>query len=96
MTKDEMREEFEKNVNYLRKIVPPDDIYEFAEQTVMAAMFFLKKWGEWEDINSACDEDLVIKKWVLNIVGLIKCRNENIDINLDLNLDSVESDENNT
>ena len=92
MNKEELRKKFEQNVEYLRKNIPPDDIYMFAEQTFMAAMFFIHKWQEWVDLNQACKEDPVANKWVLNILSLHLCRDEQVDIDLDLNLESIEDD----
>ena len=89
-----MREEFEKNVEYLRRNVPPDDIYIFAEQTFMAALFFLYKWSEWVDVNEESRKDPIIKKWVANIIGLQRCKEKGVDIDLDLDIRSVEEDEN--
>ena len=90
MNKDELKAEFEKNVDYLRRNIPPDDIYLFCEQTFMAAMFFMKKWSDWEDINDVCKNDIISRKWISNIIGLHVCREKNLDITLDLDLKSVE------
>lgn len=80
-------------MDYLKRNIPPDDIYLFAEQTFMATLFFLHKWSEWVDINEECLADPVAKKWVTNIVGLQMCKDKEMDVNLDLDLKSVESDE---
>lgn len=93
MNREELKEKFERNVDYLKRNVPPDDIYMFAEQTFMATLFFLHKWSEWADINEECKNDPVAKKWVTNIVGLQMCKDKELDVNLDLDLKSVEPDE---
>lgn len=92
MNKEELKKQFEKYVDYLKRNVPPDDIYLFAEQTHMAAMYFLFKWSEWADIEAECQDNLVTRKWVANILGLQRMKEQNIDINLDLNLGSVDED----
>ncbi len=92
MNKEELKKLFEKNVDYLKRNVPPDDIYLFAEQTHMAAMYFLHKWAEWADIEEECQDNLVARKWVTNILGLQRMKEQNIDINLDLDLGSVDED----
>ena len=90
MNREELKEKFEKNVLYLKRNIPPDDIYLFAEQTFMATMFFLHKWSEWVDVNEECQKDPVAKKWVTNIIGLQRCKDQALDVDLDLNLESIE------
>jgi hypothetical protein len=94
MNSQEMREMFEKNVNYLKRNIAPDDIYEFSEQTFMAALFFLKKWSEKSSVGEACIADPVAQKWVNNILGLLKCRDKEVDIKLDLDLDWMDDEDN--
>ncbi len=93
MNKEEMKDKFEKNVAYLKRNVPPDDIYMFAEQTFMATLFFLHKWSEWVDVNEECQADPVARKWVTNIIGLQMCKDKELDVDLDLDLKSVENNE---
>lgn len=90
MNREELKEKFEKNVEFLKRNVPPDDIYLFAEQTFMATLFFLHKWSEWVDINDECSKCPFAKKWVNNIVGLQMCKDKEQDVNLDLNMPSIE------
>jgi hypothetical protein len=90
MNKKELFEKFEKNVNYLKRNIPPDDIYVFAEQTFMAALFFIHKWSEWVTITEEMDKDKVVHKWVSNILGFHEYRIEGKDIDLDLNLNMEE------
>jgi hypothetical protein len=90
MKKEKMLEEFEKNVEYLRRNVPPDDIYIFTEQTFMAAMFFLMKWKDLVDLRKECREDKIVAKWVNNIGGFYLTRLEGNDQQLDLNMESIE------
>ncbi len=90
MTKEELRIKFEENIEYLRKNIPPDDIYIFAEQTFMAAMYFLLQWNDSINVGEFCETDEIAKKWVTNILAFKQCRDDKIDIRLDLNLNSVE------
>lgn len=90
MDNEELLEEYYKNVEWLRANIPPDDIYLFTEQTFMAALFFLHKWSTYEDLNQACNEDEIARKWIKNILGLLKCREQGLNIELDLNLESLE------
>ncbi len=92
MNKEELRQKFERNVEYLKRNVPPDDIYLFTEQTSMAAIYFIHKWAEWVDINKECVEDEITRKWLKNILGFEYYKNENIDVALDLDLESTEDE----
>ena len=92
MNKEEMKAKFLKNVEYLERNIAPDDIYLFAEQTLMACLFFLQKWSDWVDIKEELQRDPVAKKWVTNIVALQICRDREIDVELDLDLKSVEGE----
>ena len=92
MNREELRQKFEKNVEYLERNIPPDDIYMFAEQTFMAALYFLKKWSETTSLQEEMKADPVTHKWINNILGLCHCRENEEDISLDLNLDSVEEE----
>ena len=90
MNKEEIFEKFEKNVAYLKRNVPPDDIYMFAEQTFMAAFFFIKKWSEHVCVTEECEKSLVVRKWLYNIVLLEYLKDEGIDVQLDLDLERME------
>jgi len=90
VNKEELLKKFEQNIQYLKRNVPPDDIYMFTEQTFMAALFFLHKWSEWADINEEMKNDEVARKWVTNIVGFQRLKDMNEDVHLDLNMKSIE------
>lgn len=87
-----MKEKFERNVEYLKRNIPPDDIYMFAEQTFMAAMFFMYKWAEWVDVREEAKKDPIVRKWANNILGLQMCKDKAQDVDLDLDLESVEEE----
>ncbi len=90
MNKDEVREMFEKNVQYLKRNIPPDDIYMFSEQTFMACVFFIHRWSEWVDLREEGVKCPVTRKWLTNILSLKLAKEEGIDVDLDLDLESVE------
>ncbi len=92
MNKQEMLEIFEKNINYLKKVIPPDDIYIFAEETYMACLFFLKKWSDHVDMTEEMLRDPVVDKWVKNIMGYLDSRDKNEEISLDLGFESLEEE----
>jgi len=90
MDKEAIRKKFEENVAYLERNIPPDDIYMFTEQTFMAAMYFLNKWGDWVDLKEEALKDPIAKKWMMNIMGLALAQDQNVDMTIDLDLKSVE------
>ncbi len=92
MDKNQLKKQFEDNVNYLRRNIPPDDIYLFCEQTFMATMFFLKKWSEVVDIEQACNDCPITKKWVCNILGFQRLKDADMSVHVDLNLGSIDED----
>ena len=92
MNKQQMREKFFENIEYLQRNIPPDDIYVFAEETFMAALFFLYKWSKLENIQEQCENDLVSRKWVNNILSLQRAREERLDVTLDLGVESVDDE----
>lgn len=90
MNKEEIYKKFERNVAYLHRNIPPDDIYLFTEQTFMAALYFIHKLNEHVDILEECNKDPVTKKWVSNILGFELYKDQNIDIQLDLDLKAID------
>lgn len=94
MDKKEFLEAYEKNVDWLKRNIPPDDIYDFTEQTFMAAMFFLKKYTDTlDDVKHELESDKIFQKWTRNIFGLMHCRDNNIDTQVDLKLMSADDDD---
>ncbi len=81
---------FEDNVAYLQRNIAPDDIYLFAEETVMAALYFMHRWSKHEDINAVCKEDPVARKWVSNVLGLHAIREKGLDADLDLGIEVMD------
>ncbi len=79
-------DEFNKNVEWLRNTVSEDDIYEFAEQTLMAADYFIYKWREWVDIEEEATKDKLTNSWLNNVVGLRMLRDSGYQGPLDLNM----------
>ena len=89
MEKDQLRENFERNIKYLQKNIPPDDIYIFSEQTFMAALFFLKKWSEVVNINEELRKDPIAEKWATNIMDLLRYRTDSVDCQLNFGLEDL-------
>lgn len=92
MTKDELRKMFEDNILYIQKTVPPDDIYAFTEETIMAALYFLNRWSHLEDLVEVCKEDEVAKKWIVNIMAFVKARELKIEMTVGLGLEEMDEE----
>ena len=70
-------QEYLGNVKWLRTHVAPDDIYEFAQQAVMAAEYFIGKLHESTDLNKAVQEDKMMFHWINNIFSLQQMKDNN-------------------
>ena len=92
MDKRELIKKYDENVAWLRRNIPPDDIYDFAEQTYMAALFFLKLASSDDRFLTLLRECPVTRKWSQNICGLLKVREEGIDCPIDMKLEIVDDD----
>lgn len=87
MNKEEFIKTFEENVLYLEHNIPPDDIYAFAEQTYMAALYFLHVISHNIDIEALMKNDPIARKWISNVMLLLNARDLKEPISLDLKLD---------
>jgi hypothetical protein len=67
-------EEFNKEVEWLKKVVAPEDIYIFANQALLGAHYFLNQWSDWVDIRKECEKDKYTHGWVHNLCGIHKLR----------------------
>ena len=90
MTKDELRKMFEDNVTYLQRVIPPDDIYPFAEETFMAALYFIQRWSQLEDLGVLCESDPIAKKWIMNNMGFLRARDLKLEMTVDLGLEEID------
>lgn len=69
-------EEYTKNVKWLREHVAPDDVYDFAQQAVMAAEFFIGRLHQHIDITEEVKTDPMLYHWITNIYSLSKMKVE--------------------
>lgn len=81
-------EKFNKDVQWLRDVVPPDDIYDFAEQALMAADFFIHELSHWVDLGEEGERNKVLGLWLRNIVGMRVLRNQKMKGIIDTTLKS--------
>jgi hypothetical protein len=82
--------DLDKNIAFLQRAVPPDDIYLFAELNYDASIYLLSKIDDVLDINVMMKKDEYFAKIVRNIVCYHTARLENRDVTL--NLRSYDSD----
>lgn len=72
-------EQYKSDVEWLKRNIPPEQIYDFAEQSLMAATFFLAQWDDWVDLDEECDKSPVAKAWISNVLKLRHARQLGID-----------------
>ncbi len=80
MNKEEVQKKFNDNVEWLKKNVPPDDIYLFAEQTKMAAAYFIRRWAEWVDLKEESGNDPIAQQWLTRISALVYMQDYKLDL----------------
>ena len=51
------KEEFEKRIDCLKKVVSSDEMYHLGYQMLLASEFFLQKWMEWVNIEEEMARD---------------------------------------
>lgn len=84
---EEFLQQFEENVQFMAQVVPPDDIYQFAEQLHMAGMHFLRVINDNNLLKPIYEKSKESRVWANNLVSyqLCKDRKEVIPLNLGFN-----------
>lgn len=77
---------FDSDVQWLRNNIPPDDIYDFSEQALMAADFFINELSLYVDLNEEAQINKLFGVWLKNIVGLRLLKNSNMNGRIEMNL----------
>jgi hypothetical protein len=67
--REEIIKAYEEDITYLQRNIPPDDIYQFAQQLLVGSLFFLEKWSDWVTIDEEMEKCPETDKWVRNIVN---------------------------
>ncbi len=80
---------YRKNVEWLKVNIPRDEIYEFTEQSLIAAEFFLHKWNDWVDVAEECRKDKVTHLWVSNILGIRRLKEKGFSGGIQTNIDWI-------
>lgn len=90
MDQQEFQAEYEKNIAWLQRNVPPDDIYDFGEQTLIAAVYFLKKYAQTFSYVPDIMHDPLTAHWIKWLMLLVKRRSDNTDGSVDLALEGMD------
>ena len=93
MEKKQFKKQFYENVDFIQRNIAPDDIYIFTEQTLMAAVFFLHIITKFCDLEEECNNNIVLKKYVANVLGFEKLKKDKKDVRVDMDLKSIEGDD---
>ena len=86
MNQDEIMALFYKNVEFLQRTVPPDDIYIYAEQTFIAALYFMHRLRKHINMDEEMAKDEVLKKYAVNITMMLDAKEKNLNCHFDLGL----------
>jgi hypothetical protein len=66
----EHSEAFNANVDWLKRVVPDDEIHNLTQQMIMTAEFFLDRWMEWVDVEEELDKNPYMKPYVMGLVRI--------------------------
>ena len=65
-------ENYRKSVRWLRRSIPPDDIYDFTEQCLASCEYLIKKICDLSDITEEVKKDKILAKWIQNVINIRK------------------------
>lgn len=85
---------FESNVKWLRNAIPRDDVYDFAEQTLMACDYFIYKLNELSDLPNEGVKDPLLEGWLKNIMFIRRSRKEKYQGIIQVSMRLVDEDNN--
>ena len=88
--KQKLLDQYHIDVQWLRDNIPPDDIYDFAEQALLSAEFFILKWAEWVDVDEERDKDKLVNIWFQNVIGIMALQAESFKTRLNLEMKDPE------
>lgn len=85
---------FDKSVKWLRRVVPPDDIYDFAEQALLACDYFIHKLKELTDLPSEQAKDKILNGWLRNVMGMRVLKEQVYDGIISVSMKVIDEDSN--
>lgn len=75
--KQRVADDYLEDVKWLREHVAPDDIYDFAQQALMAAEYFIPLMADNMNLVEEMQKDKMLAHWIVNIHSLHRLREEN-------------------
>jgi hypothetical protein len=81
-----VKKHYEENVRWLRDHVAPDDIYDFAQQTLMAAEYCILQLHRLCDVVAQMEKDNALKHWIGNITCINELKKSNYGGIIDVSL----------
>lgn len=87
--KEKLLRSFEICVTWLRNNIPPDDIYEFAQQMLLACVVFIRDFEDSEDFNKKMHENVALRIWYTNVAKLLESQIKGVSININLDFPGV-------
>jgi hypothetical protein len=73
---NKMLAEYANQVKWLRERVPPDDIYDFAQQLLVAAEYFISVMDEEMELEEAILRDPALDHWIANVLSVEMMKRE--------------------
>lgn len=80
--KEKLLRSFELYVSWLRNNIPPDDIYEFTQQLLLACAVFMRDIEFSEDFKKKMDENFELLVWYTNVSALLDAQGKGIPIKI--------------
>jgi len=67
---EKYQKKFEERVIWLSENIPPDDIYCFAQQMLLAAEYFIYRLNDQIDVREYMASDIDMNNWVKMVLGI--------------------------
>lgn len=83
---------FEDRVRYLARNIPPDDIYPFAQKTIMGMSYFANKYQSLVD-DDAINADPTAVYYLKNLMKLLVMQKYEMDLEVNLGLGDDDNQE---
>jgi len=83
--KKKVEQEYLDGVKWLREHVAPDDVYDFAHQSLLAAEYFIYKMYVEMDFHEELKKDRLFANWIHNVTAIQKLKDDGFHGILDVN-----------
>lgn len=81
------REYFEKNIQWIKKNVAPDDIYIFAEILLACGKYFFDQWTDLIDYEAEIEKNPASRHFIINFAKIVMAQSQDADFQVKLNID---------